>query len=70
MANPFRRGAKDDDERRPDPRDRGRSADRDRPQPGLRSQFPYGGIGDSPRRQPEPEEKSGGRFGFLRRGSD
>ncbi|MEP0761654.1 MAG: hypothetical protein HRF48_02860, partial [Chloroflexota bacterium] len=47
MANPFRRGAKDDDERRPDPRDRGRSADRDRPQPGLRSQFPYGGIGDS-----------------------
>ncbi|MBP8973064.1 MAG: hypothetical protein KBH93_04245 [Anaerolineae bacterium] len=70
MANPFRRGAKDDDERRPDPHDRGRSADRDRPQPGLRSQFPYGGIGDSPRRQPEPEEKSGGRFGFLRRGSD
>ena len=70
MANPFRRGAKDDDERRPDPRDRGRSADRDRPQPGLRSQFPYGGIGDSPRRQPEPEEKPAGRFGFLRRGGD
>ncbi len=70
MANPFRRGAKDDDERRPDPRDRGRGADRDRPQPGLRSQFPYGSIGDSPRRQPEPEEKSGGWFGLSRRGGD
>ncbi len=70
MANLFRRGAKDDDERRPDPRDRGRSAERDRAQPGLRSQFPYGGVGDDPRRQPEPEDKSGGRFGFLRRGGD
>jgi DNA segregation ATPase FtsK/SpoIIIE-like protein len=71
MANPFRRGAKDDDKRPPDARDRGRSADRDWAEPGLRSQFPYGGLGDSARRRPpEPEEKPGGRFGFLRRGSD